>query len=754
MPFRLGIDLGTTYCALSVIDNRTGVPVILKNRRGLQVVPSAVYFKNGQYVAGLDAKQKFEEGDPNCAVFFKRFMGEKENCANKVCFVAERGTIYERGYTAVELSTLLLMHLKEEAEAVLNDTVSEVVITCPAYYYAAERDCIKRAANLAGLRVQEIIEEPTAAALANGLRNWQSGSQILVYDLGGGTFDVSVVEMDSRLRVKVKGTMGRKFLGGVDFDEALGKVVVRKLANAVGVDSSLASELEKTAIQTEMEQLKQQMTNTAESISFTGTIGGQSAMIEVTRADFEDECRYILDDTGILIDQLFAKFDDVRIETIADILLVGGSTYMPCVRDYLGRLFGKPPLTNINPITAVAVGAAIKTLDTGGLIRLIDDPLNEDNTARDNPVAQADGAVSAGNIKELTTERIVTHTLGIIAKNKEGTEYINQHIIPAGEYMPCKFARKFKFFTSKKQENEIEIYVLQGEGVKPPIGCHPQFRYLVRGIQHVPKGDTDGTIVRVQYSYDKSGLIYVQARQEVNKNNVDLHVDRSDVPDDMSKYYQEISTKEKTREINLDVVSKYKVITFKNVKWITYDNVKYHPPGLSNEPTNHTITDNEKDIEFHGYTVSEMNEGVYYMIGADNSFEIACNIDTSNIKPHPGGELKIKLGIITATLNQHGGSMKLSKKEIATVGSKFHLLMRVENGKQYEVYIDHKQVGSKEIESTGDIKVSFGFKHGSHCCSRISYAYISNIEMKQSGGDEDEDAPTDSWKAPWEDEDE
>jgi len=750
MAFRLGIDLGTTYCALAVIDEKTGIPRVLKNSEGTEIIPSAVFFKNGQYMAGLDAKEKFESGDENCAVFFKRFMGEKENGVDATCFTAEKGTAYEREYTAVELSALLLMHLKQEAEAVMGDAVKEAVITCPAYFYANERDCIMRAAKIADLKVQEILEEPTAAALAYGLKNWYAGTHILVYDLGGGTFDVSVVEMDNRLRMKVKGTMGRKFLGGKDFDDALSRVMLRELASVAGVDSQFVSDEEKNAIRASAEILKHRLTETEAGVNFSGAVGGQTVSGEITRADFEKESRYLLDDTGILIDQLLKKFN-IKRDEISDILLVGGSTYMPCVREYIYDLFGKPPLAKINANTAVCVGAALRTLENR-------DKIVENSAKPQSDVAEPiSGSVDRARYGEITTVISATHTLGIIAKNKEGTEYVNQHIIPAGNHVPCKFARKFKYYTSKKASNELEIYVLQGESLKP-LECNPQFKYIVKGIRHIPNGETDGTLIRVQYSYDKNGLIYVQARQE--NDDVDLTIERQEVPSDMSRYGQPIG-QEKSKKVfsflgssagsvNQDVVSKYKEITFSNVEWVKYDYISNHHPGLSNEPKVH-LTASKKAIEFNGYTVSAMNEGVYYSIGAEDSFEIDCNIDTSKIQSHPGGKLSITLGIITATLDQYGGQILLDRQSVAAVGSKFNLKMSVINGEQYEVFINGKSVGNKEKKSGSGIEVRFGFTHDSHYCSQLSHVYITNINMKQSGGESDEDAPTETWAATWED---
>jgi len=358
------------------IDPGSGNPVVIKSRDGEYIIPSVIYFKGGLYNAGVEAKEMFEAGDADCAVFFKRMMGEEENGKDSICFTAEKGTPHERGYTAVELSAMLLQNLKEEAEATVGDTISEAVITCPAYFFDKERSCIKRAAGSAGLRVQEILEEPAAAALAYGLHHWRAGARILVYDLGGGTFDVSVVEMDDSLTMYVKGTEGLKFLGGRDFDEALQRVVIRELTVAADIDPQFISQSENSFIRREMESLKIKLSD-FKAPRFTGVVGGQKVSVEIKRSDFEHECKNLLEDTGKIIDKLLT--DKLKLfpehiankslseklksfpEIISDVLLVGGSTIMPCVREYITDLFGKPPLTHANPATAVAVGAAIRT---------------------------------------------------------------------------------------------------------------------------------------------------------------------------------------------------------------------------------------------------------------------------------------------------------------------------------------------------------------------------------------------------------
>jgi len=354
---------------------------------------------------------------------------------------------------------------------------------------------------------------------------------------------------------------------------------------------------------------------------------------------------------------------------------------------------------------------------------------------------------------DIELRKTATHTMGIIEKSEDGTRYINEHIISAGNPIPCKSARKFKYYPSKNSSNELEIYVLQGDR-ENPLECNIQNKYVVSGIRHVKNGEQEGTLIRVQYSYDKDGIIRVQARQE--DDEVDLPIRKDNVPIDMSKYGKPVEKAQsdtggsffelrRGRAVNKDVVHKYKAVTFSNVEWEKYDNISYHESGAQfNEPAVH-VRANEKAIEFHGYNVSKMDEGVYYTISADDDFEIECDINTSDIKPHPGGNVNITLGIITAKINQNGGNMVLDGNIIANVGAIFKLKMSVTNGGHYEIHINDKLGGNKDKLGLNNIEVRFGLEHDSHCCELLSHAYISNIEMKQRKKPASEESETDTW---------
>ena len=271
-------------------------------------------------------------------------------------------------------------------------------------------------------------------------------------------------------------------------------------------------------------------------------------------------------------------------------------------------------------------------------------------------------------------------------------------------------------------------------------------KYVVTGIQHVKGGDKVGTVMRIQYSYDENGVIHIQARQEQSKT--DLPIRKESVPDDVSVFGRPIAATSNGNmgvqigtSASKNVVHKYTPVTFSNVEWERYDRIMIHPSGAQyNEPKNHIIA-NEKNIEFHGYNVSQMNEGVLYTIGASDDFEIECDINTSKISPHPGGYLQISLGIISAQLDKNGGSILMDGNSITSVGSKFHLNMSLTNGGQYEVKVNSKSVGSKFSPSMGGVDVVFGFVHDSHCCELISHAYVSDISMMQRSSDAGDDNP-------------
>ncbi|AEF80728.1 Hsp70 family protein [Leadbettera azotonutricia] len=524
----VGIDLGTTFSAVALIDSNTGLPKIIPNREGSNTTPSIIQFTDEGLVFGSEAKDAFDAGVADCAASFKRNMGlDKTYC-----------TIGGKDYTAEDLSAILLRHLKEDAEFVMKEPIEEAVITVPAYFYSKEREATMKAARLAGLKVRKIINEPTAAAIAYGLNHWRTNAKILVFDLGGGTCDVTLVAMERENDLSTIATSGDHILGGRDWDAMLGKLMAEKVLDETGIDPREDQET-LTLVTRLAESCKKQLSQKA-SVKIPVSIPGfGQCTIEIKREEFENLTVALLNRTGTLCTTVL-KDAGVRWPDITDILLVGGLTRMPQVSNYLLGLSGKKPISHVNPDEAVALGAAVQTvLKEPVYTTLAAIPSGANSRAKKpsgiNTAIGQEKRIS--NITLLKVSDVTTHAMGIIAINQEGTEYINETIIPANNSIPVKSARAFKFYTSSREENELEIYVLQGD--KKPLDCVIPYKFVVSGIRHVNGGQT---ILRVQYSYDQNGVIHVQARQD--KDTVDLPIHKEPVPDDMSKYGRPLDPEE------------------------------------------------------------------------------------------------------------------------------------------------------------------------------------------------------------------
>lgn len=751
MSISVGIDLGTTFSAVAYIDPKTKLPQIIPNSEGSKLTPSVIQFLDGDVIFGSEAEDAYNAGEEDCVATFKREMGvDKPYCY-----------IDGKPYTSEELSAMLLKHLKDEAEATIGETIKDAVITVPAYFYSKEREATIRAAETAGLKVKKIIDEPNAAAMAYGLNHWRENANILVYDLGGGTFDVTLVHMGKDGVLSTITTRGNHKLGGRDWDARIEDILVTRFENETGLD--IRGDRELLSIVSGMsEGVKKQLS--AQNMQATKVSalfpGYGKATVTITKAEFEENTADLLDRTGALC---LAVLEEAGLsqKDVTDVLLVGGSTRMPQVSAYLQRLFNKRPLSHVNPDEAVALGAAIQSSKENEAYAALSVQVVDGKKTTDRTKSGLSSHVSVraerklSSLSMLTLRETTAHAMGVIAINDDGNRYYNEIIIPANHPRPVRAAKKFRFYTSPRTANELAIYVLQGDS-ENPLDCQITYKYVVTGIKHVNRGEKIGTVIRLQYSYDVNGVIHIQARQE--DSHVDLPIRKENVPADISKFGQPVTSENKDQGFKVglqlgakssqNLVHKYKSITFSNVEWAKYDNVSQHSYALSFayiEPKVHVIAD-EKKIEFHGYNVSEMNEGVRYTIEPYDDFEIECDINTSTISPHPGGYLEISLGLISAHLTENGGDILMDGISVATVAPRFHLKMSLTNGGQYDVEIDGRPVGSKYKESTSNVDVRFGFIHGSHFCEQLSHAYISDISMLQAAGQEEDDNPdTDTW---------
>jgi molecular chaperone DnaK len=514
----VGIDLGTTFSAVARINPQNGLPEIIPNGEGAKITPSIIQFTSSGLVFGSDAKEAFEAGEDNCVTTFKRNMG-----LNQVYC-----TIEDKAYTAEELSALLLAHLKEDAEQTVGEKIEEAVITVPAYFYSKEREATINSARKAGLTVRNIINEPTAAAIAYGLNHWRTNAKILVYDLGGGTCDVTLAAMKNENELNTLGTFGDHYLGGRDWDARLGDILLEKVEAETGINPGEDRET-KIFISRLAENCKKQLSQKSVIQVPVSLPGFGQCTVKVTREEFDSLTADLIERTGILcktvLDEACFSWTD-----ITDILLVGGSTRMPQVSSYLQHLSGKKPIAHVNPDEAVALGAAVQTrlkAPSYNMLAVVSKDAKQNRVPCNKAAVAPEKRITQVGL--LQVNEVTTHAMGIIAVNEAGTEYINETIIPANYPIPVKSARAFNFYTRPNSDNELEIYVLQGD--KKPLECAIPYKYVVTGIRHVKGGKT---LIRIQYSYDRNAVIHVQARQEQDTKDIPIRVES--VPEDMSKY--------------------------------------------------------------------------------------------------------------------------------------------------------------------------------------------------------------------------
>lgn len=747
MGVSVGIDLGTTFSAVAYINPKTKHPEIIPNSEGNRITPSVIQFFDGEMIFGSEAEAAMAAGESDCVATFKREMGSEE----PYCYID--GT----PYTSEQLSGFLLRHLKKDAETALGDIITDAVITVPAYFYSREREATINAAKAAGLKVRKIIDEPNAAAMAYGLEHWRENARILVYDLGGGTFDITLVVMRKDGQLSTVATRGNHKLGGRDWDARIEDLLLDRFEADTGLD--LRADPEACAIVRGLsEGVKKQLSVIATvrvAALFPGF--GKSA-VSVSRQEFESGTSDLLEQTGALCQAVLDE-TGLSAKDVTDVLLVGGSTRMPQVSAYLQRMFGKKPIAHVNPDEAVALGAAIQSSKETEAYTALSVQVVDGRKKTNMGYVGLSTRAAVKPSKKLTSVGVMTlrettaHAMGVVAINDEGDRYYNEIIIPANHPRPVRAAKRFRFYTQPGIDNELELYVLQGDS-ENPTDCQIPHKYVVSGIRHVKRGEIAGTVIRVQYSYDANGVIHVQARQE--EDTKDLPVRQESVPDSAYRFGQPIGSGGATGGVaalqtggRRDVVHKYKAVNFSNAEWVRFDRITNHPSGAEfNEPSVHVVA-NDENIEFHGYNVSAMDEGVSYTIDGNDNFDIECEINTSTIQPHPGGYLYISLGIISANLTQDGGNIFMDGEPIITVGPKFTLRMSLTNGGKYEVYVNDGLAGSKVVETTGGVDVVFGFAHDSHCCSILSHAYITDIKMLQSSGKtgqgEDESAETETW---------
>ncbi len=503
MGTAVGIDLGTTNCAVARLDG-DGRPAIVSNRFGEPVTPSVICFRGDQILVGQEAKELQAAGEPQVAAFFKRQLGVPQ-----FVFFAEG-----HDYTAVELSALMLGTLKREAEQTLGETITHAVVTVPAYFRNPQREATLAAGRQAGLDVLQVINEPTAAAVAYGLGHAQEDQTLVVYDLGGGTFDVTLLRLAGR-EIRILTSDGDHELGGKDWDDRVVEFLASRFEAEFGADP--LDDLESLSdLLVRAEEVKKRLT-VAESAPISIIHDGERGRYVLDRGTFNTITADLMERTIALTTKVLEDQSLTPAE-VDGVLLVGGSTRMPMVREFIRRRFGRPPTTGVNVDEAVALGAA----------RVAAERLQE-VTGAAKPRWSLAGAVR--------TVDVTNHSLGMIAVNEDGSAFVNSIILPKNTPIPCQETRPYQHRTRRRGENLLEVFMTQGESE-----AAADVTYLGKYVLHeVPWIEGGVTVIDVEYQYDASGTVRVDGRVRATGQPLRLTVEPlpADVPDRFLKRPEE-----------------------------------------------------------------------------------------------------------------------------------------------------------------------------------------------------------------------
>ena len=505
MSLRIGIDLGTTNSAVACIDEH-GKAVVTPNRLGHPVTPSVVAFRGGEVLVGEEAKELMAAGSLETAAFFKRQMGEP-----RFLFPAAG-----RDHSAVDLSAMLLAHLKEEAESALGSRIDRAVITVPAYFRDPQRQATLQAGRQAGLEVLQLVNEPTAAAIAYGGGRGEAGETLLVYDLGGGTFDVTLLRLEKD-EIRILSSDGDHELGGKDWDDRIVEFLASRFHEEHGVDP-LEDGGSFGDLYVRAEELKQRLSS-VESASASLVHDGNQGRYHLERATFEAISADLLERTAALVERLLED-QGLTADRLDGVLLVGGSTRMPMVHELLRSRFGHAPRSGVNPDEAVALGAAIVAAEKGS----------------EGPRL----FLGAGR----RTVDVTNHSLGMIAVDATGTAYVNSVILPKNRPIPCHETRPYRHRTRPGDGNRIEVFMTQGESGSPADVSY-MGRYVLGAIPHPPGGRV---VLDIEYHYDESGTVQVSGRVRGFDSPLSLEVEPlpADVPD---RFLQPPNTREEPAHV-------------------------------------------------------------------------------------------------------------------------------------------------------------------------------------------------------------
>jgi molecular chaperone DnaK len=488
----VGIDLGTTFSAIAYVNPDTGHAEIIPSPEQERITPSVVLFEDkDNVIVGKLAKQNAVADADNVVEFVKREMGRPlEDISNKekVEFSGWNRTFFGKKYSAQELSALILKKLKLDAEARLGVTLSDAVITCPAYFGDNERAATREAGVIAGFNVLGVLDEPVAAALAYGLDKLNRDQKVFVFDLGGGTFDVAILEIKGG-GIRELAVNGDHRLGGKDWDDALIKHVAARFSEKYRSDP-LTDNSSYQDLQLRVIALKETLSRMAAS-KLVCNHAGNALSLQITREEFELLTRPLVCKCRVLCDIVLGEAG-LAWDGIDTVLLVGGATRMPMIREMVRQVTGKAPSDDLNPDECVAHGAAWQAL-----------------------LLAAKGGAVENDLKRwipsgLVVEKVTTHNLGTDALRNE-TELRNFLMIPKFTPVPCEVKKMFR--TVVENQSRVEISVMEGGEMGPDNTCDPDEATKIgeSPIVDIPPSPK-GSAIEITFKYNADGILEVFAK--------------------------------------------------------------------------------------------------------------------------------------------------------------------------------------------------------------------------------------------------
>lgn len=520
----VGIDLGTTFSAVAYI-NENGNPIIIPNKQGENITPSTVLFGGQKPVVGSMAKKKSITDPQNYSAFMKRHMAKKN-----YTFTTKNG----ESFHPEEISALILSKLKNDAEEYLGDTIDGAVITVPAYFGDPQRQATKDAAKMAGLNVLEIINEPTAAAIAFGItKNIDSPQKVMIYDFGGGTFDVSILDIGED-SIKVIATNGDHSLGGYDIDLA----IVEYIKN-IAKEQNIDIENDIKAVQSLMiqaEEVKKEL-SFSESAEISLYVKGEEFSVELTRDKFDCLIETILYTTISVMERTMDE-SGLNYSDIDKILLVGGSTRIPLVRTTIEEETDIKPSSEIHPDEAVAIGAAYHAVDV--VNRSINNRINSDcvSTMEEYRTSNINQKDIPKIDKNYTFKDVTSHGIGVVIYNSEIDKEMNSVIMEKNTEIPAEVIDD-GYTTSEPYQETIELKVTQGEST------NLDYVTVIGSAELKVRPRNNIVPLRVTVSCDQNAIIHVTAY------DLDENIDLGEVTINREKFNMtEKEVQEGTMRIN------------------------------------------------------------------------------------------------------------------------------------------------------------------------------------------------------------